>query len=74
MVGGDFLQWGGFCPTKPRPQVMVVFPFRRELPPVHADKALALLPLHNLLHPNTKAKPITVHSFIQNTAVSMLIF
>lgn len=53
---------------------MVVFPFRRELPPVHADKALALLPLHNLPHPNTKAKPITVHNLIQNTVVSMLIF
>lgn len=53
---------GVFCTRQTKaPQVMVVSPVSGELPPVHADKAPALLPLRNVPCPNTEAKPTTVH-------------
>lgn len=42
---------------------MVVSPLRLELPPVRADKALGLLPLRNLSHPQT----ISQHKPLQFT-------
>lgn len=51
-----------FCTRQTKaPQVMVVSPVSDELSPVGANKALALLPLRNVQHPNAEAKPTAAH-------------
>ena len=43
-LDGALLFMGRYCSAGPEPRVMVVSSLRLELPPVRADKALALLP------------------------------